>query len=140
MIRAVLDTNVIISTLITTKLSPVLQLYNALKYRQFIHLTSWSIIDEVEEVLNRANIIKLHKLQPLQLRIFLHELTTLSEVIPPLLSVTVVKNDPDDNKFIACAIEGSASHIVTGDKQHLLPLKEYRGIKIVSVRSFLEEL
>ncbi|MFN3740797.1 MAG: putative toxin-antitoxin system toxin component, PIN family [Thermodesulfovibrionales bacterium] len=48
----------------------------------------------------------------------------------------VVKDDPDDNKFIATALALKAGFIVTGDK-HLLSLKEYKGIKIVKPNEFL---
>jgi predicted nucleic acid-binding protein len=52
---------------------------------------------------------------------------TLSDVVP----------DPDDHKVLECAVAGGATHIVTGDKRHLLPLKYYQGIAIVSPNDFL---
>ena len=52
-----------------------------------------------------------------------------------LESVTV---DPDDNKIIECALVGGATHIVTGDKKHLLPLQSYQDIHIVTAVDFLE--
>lgn len=48
-----------------------------------------------------------------------------------------VDSDADDNKVIECAVVGSASHIVTGDQRHLLPLESYQGILIVSASDFL---
>ena len=42
----------------------------------------------------------------------------------------VVKEDPDDNKIIECAIESEAEYILSYDN-HLLRLKEYLGIKII---------
>ena len=50
-----------------------------------------------------------------------------------------ITTDPDDNKIIECAIVGGATHIVTGDKRHLLPLKNYQGIHIVTAIDFLEQ-
>ena len=47
--------------------------------------------------------------------------------------------DPDDNKIIECALVGGATHIVTGDKRHLLPLRNYQDILIVTAVDFLEE-
>ena len=38
-----------------------------------------------------------------------------------------ITTDPDDNKIIECALVGSATHIVTGDKKHLLPLQNYQA-------------
>lgn len=49
-----------------------------------------------------------------------------------------VTTDPDDNKIIECALVGSATHIVTGDKRHLLPLRNYQGIHILTAADFLE--
>ncbi len=49
----------------------------------------------------------------------------------------VVAADPDDDKVIACAVDGHATHIVTGDRRHLLKLRTYEGIVIVSPAEFL---
>ena len=50
-----------------------------------------------------------------------------------------VTTDPDDNKVIECALVGGATHIVTGDRRHLLPLRNYQDILIVTARNFLEQ-
>jgi len=57
----------------------------------------------------------------------------------PKRKVNVVKQDPDDNKFIEAALEGEADYIVTQDR-HLLKLKEFEGIKIVTPEEFLRIL
>jgi putative PIN family toxin of toxin-antitoxin system len=49
----------------------------------------------------------------------------------------VVQDDPDDNKFIECALECKADYIVSGDR-HLLNLKEYEGMKIINASEFLK--
>ena len=49
-----------------------------------------------------------------------------------------ITTDPDDDKIIECALVGGATHIVTGDKKHLLPLKNYQNIHIVTATDFLE--
>ena len=50
-----------------------------------------------------------------------------------------VTTDPDDNKVIECALVGGATHIVTGDRRHLFPLRNYQDILIVTARNFLEQ-
>ena len=50
-----------------------------------------------------------------------------------------VTTDPDDNKVIECAVVGGATHIITGDRKHLLPLESYQGILIVKPVDFLTE-
>ena len=61
----------------------------------------------------------------------------LAVLVEPKEHITAVKDDPDDNKFIEAAIAANASHIITQDKKHLIPLKEFRGIKIVTPEMFL---
>ena len=55
----------------------------------------------------------------------------------PKIRVRVVKDDPDDDKIIECAIDGEAVVIVSGDR-HLLKLKSYKGIRIINPREFWE--
>ena len=62
-----------------------------------------------------------------------------SIMVVPKRKVDVIKDDPDDNKFIETALEGKADYIVTQDK-HLLSIKEFEGIKIVSPEEFLRIL
>ena len=45
--------------------------------------------------------------------------------------------DPDDNKFIECAVDSGCYYVVSGDKD-LLTVKEYEGVRIVPVTEFLE--
>ncbi len=58
----------------------------------------------------------------------------LVKITNKLKSVTA---DPDDDKVIECAIIGGATHIVTGDKKHLLPLESYQGVLIVKAADLL---
>jgi len=62
-----------------------------------------------------------------------------SELVVPKRKVCAIKDDPDDNKFIETALESKADYIVTQDK-HLLNIKEFEGIKIVSPEEFLIHL
>ena len=50
-----------------------------------------------------------------------------------------ITTDPDDDMIIECAVVGGATHIVTGDQKHLLPLENYQGILIVKPADFLAE-
>lgn len=52
-------------------------------------------------------------------------------------ALRVIEEDPDDDKVLECAVVSSATHIVTGDHRHLLPLGSYQGIFIVSPADFL---
>lgn len=62
------------------------------------------------------------------------EVATIAE---PMEKIDIVKDDPDDNIILECAVAGNAHYIVTGDR-HLLGLKEFRGIRILNPREFIE--
>jgi uncharacterized protein len=53
-------------------------------------------------------------------------------------ALQVVVADPDDDKILECAVVGNATHVVTGDRRHLLPLGSFQGIAIVSPADFLQ--
>jgi predicted nucleic acid-binding protein len=53
-------------------------------------------------------------------------------------ALQAVEADPDDDKVIECAVNGPATHVVSGDRRHLLPLGVYQGISIVSPAEFLK--
>lgn len=54
-------------------------------------------------------------------------------------TLKVVEGDAEDDKVIECAVLGSATHIVTGDRRHLLPLESYQDILIVTASDFLSQ-
>jgi len=58
--------------------------------------------------------------------------------VQPKVKISVIKEKNDDNRILECAVEGKAQYIVSGDKHHLLPLKEYQCINILSPAKFLE--
>ena len=55
---------------------------------------------------------------------------------PISIKIEIIKDDPDDNKFIECAVTNNADYIISGDN-HLLNLREYENIKILSPKEFL---
>jgi predicted nucleic acid-binding protein len=64
----------------------------------------------------------------------------IADIIIPDIVPNVIENDPADNHILACAVSGNADVIVSGDKRHLLPLKEYEAIPIVRPADFLRML
>lgn len=130
-----MDTNLIVSGTATTSTVPY-QLLQSWRRAEYILLTSPPILEEVRDVLQRPE--KNFTISPDEIKDVIESLMTKAFVTRGELQVDVVKNDPDDNKFIAAALEGSASHIISGDR-HLLNIGAYQGIKIVTARNFLEE-
>jgi predicted nucleic acid-binding protein len=49
-------------------------------------------------------------------------------------------SDPDDRMFVECAVAANADYLVTGDKSHLLPLKNVGNIRVIAVSDFLKVL
>jgi uncharacterized protein len=131
--RVVLDANVYISALLVGRgCEEILTLGRTGVIRV---LSSPEIIDEVASVLRR----KFHW-SPADIRLFLDEACDLCQMIPFDPAEVEFPADPADAKILACAVAGKADVIVTGDKKHLLPLKRYRGIPIVSPAEFLEQI
>jgi len=56
---------------------------------------------------------------------------------PISIKIEIIKDDPDDNKFTECAVTNKADYIISGDN-HLLNLREYGNIKILSPKEFLD--
>ena len=97
------------------------------------------ILEELVDVLSR-DCFKL-KLDNVDNSIegILSRITSISTIVEPRETLDVIDEDPEDNKFLECALEGGAEYIVSGDK-HLLSMGEFKEIKIVKSRKFLEIL
>lgn len=65
------------------------------------------------------------------------DLLTFLRVVSITGQLRVVSADPDDDKVLECAAAAGATHVVTGDRRHLLPLGSFQGIAIVSAADFL---
>ena len=139
MIRAVLDTNVIVSGVLKedSVLGHLLKAF--LEEDKFLLVTSLEILREIASVLRYPKIQKIHGWSDEKIEAFLLRLLAVSLLTEGEIKVEVIKDDPEDNKFLSCAFEGEADYIVTGDA-HLKRLREYKGVKIITPRSFKEKL
>jgi uncharacterized protein len=136
-IRAVVDTNLIVSGVAASR-GAAFELLEAWREGKYILVTSSSILDEINDVFLRPKIQSTFGYSHDDVLNVMKTLSTQAYVTAGTAIIPEVSSDPDDNKFIACAIEGSASYIVTGDKHHLLPIQEYNGIAIVTARYFID--
>lgn len=131
MIKAVLDTNVVISAIIFGgKPRRVLNLAIEGKISLFF---SEPIFEEIREILGGRKF----RFTALQLSAVERELEAISDTVYPDKGIKIVKDDPDDDIFIECALAADADYIVSGDK-HLLDLKSYGKTKIVNAAEFIE--
>ena len=67
-------------------------------------------------------------------------LTEAAELVFPVERASGATPDPDDEMILECAVAGEADFIVSGDKKHLLALRQFKGIPIVSPAEFLRRL
>ena len=67
-------------------------------------------------------------------------LTEAAELVFPVERAAGATPDPDDEMILECALAAEADFIVSGDKKHLLMLRQYQGIPIVSPAEFLRQL
>jgi len=132
MIRIVIDTNVYISALMFGGLPG--SLLDLVFLRCFVTLVSPDLLRELDEKLKLK-----FKVSPEDAATILEKITGAAEVVQPKETLHVVKEDPDDNRVLECAVTGQADFVVTGDR-HLLGLTEYRSIKVLRVRQFLDAI
>jgi putative PIN family toxin of toxin-antitoxin system len=133
--RVVLDTNVVVSAYLHPQ-HTIAQILEKWKENEFDLLISAPILAEYQNILQRPRIRIRHQLNDEQIAEVIESFKELAIWIEPAETLSVVENDPDDNKFIECAVAGAAEYIVSGDP-HLLTIHAYRGIYIVSPAQFL---
>jgi putative PIN family toxin of toxin-antitoxin system len=139
MLKVVLDTNVLVSSLLVKAGVPA-QVVQAWRERQYILVTSPDLIAEVPATLSYPRLRRKYLLSDEDVE----QLTDLLEddalVVPGQAQVTgAIPADPADERVLACAVDARADVIVSGD-MHLLALGEYQGIPILTAHGFLERL
>jgi len=133
--RAVLDTNVLISGVIATGVP------HDLLVSGFQH--EYQLVVSVETLTEfRETLLKYPQRFQMSEREVQQEVETVryfAEFVDPDESLTVVEPDPDDDKFLEAALAGDVDYLVSGDS-HLLDIDSFRGIDIVDPRTFYDRL
>jgi putative PIN family toxin of toxin-antitoxin system len=130
--RVVIDTNIMVSAYLGSALKVIIASW---KSRRFTLVVSDAIADEYREVLQRPKF----QIEQTELDDFFSLLLDKAEFVIPLETINVVTDDPSDNKFIEAAIAGKVKLIVSGDN-HLLELKSFKDIPIITARDFIKWL
>jgi hypothetical protein len=136
--RAVVDTNVLVSGLITDQ-SPPAQIVDAWLDQSFVLITSIYQVEELGHVLAYPRIASRIRLEPTEVETILAGLLLQAEIEPGEIVLAGVTRDPKDDPILACALEGKADYLVSGDGD-LQVLETYEGIQIVTPRQFVELL
>lgn len=136
--RAVIDTNVVISAFLSPAGTPS-QVLNAWRLDAFELVVSESILIEYQKALSYESIRARHDMDAEDIAQVVEGFRHFAILVEVNEQAQVIVRDPEDNKFLECALAGEATYIVSGDS-HLLELKEYRGIQILSPAVFLAAL
>jgi putative PIN family toxin of toxin-antitoxin system len=132
MIRVVADTNIFISALMFGGLPGTF--LDLAFVRSFQLVTSPTLLDELDEKLRGK-----FEVSPEDADLIIARLESCALVVTPGIVLEVIKEDPDDDRVLECAVVGEADYVVSGDR-HLLKLGSYEGTPIMTVRQFMDAI
>jgi uncharacterized protein len=139
MLRVVLDTNIFVSSLLV-KVGVPAQLMDAWRDRRYVLITSLAITDEIRATLNYPRIRRKYNITDEDVEKLVVLLQHDALLVPGEADTAgAISADPTDEKILACALDGQADLIVSGNL-HLLDLVQYQRIPILNARQFLERL
>ena len=128
--KVVIDTNVFISGLnFAGKPNEVLELF--IKGEIEVYISPF-ILKELEEILRKK-----FEWNEKQLQKILDKIKKKAVIVQAETKISIIKAKEDDNRILECGVDGKVQYIISGDKRHILPLKNFRGIKILSPSEFL---
>jgi putative PIN family toxin of toxin-antitoxin system len=130
--RGVLDTNVFISGIFFS--GPPSRILKAWEDRRFQIVLSQDILIEYQRVAEDLS----RKFPTVDIVPIIELVTIHGQVVDTQGFDISICEDPDDDKFLECAVAGKCEIIVSGDK-HLLRVEEYQGITILNPRNFVEK-
>lgn len=129
--RVILDTNVFISGIFFT--GPPYEILKAWQDNRIRIVASPAILEEYQRVAETLS----SQYSGIDIGEIIDLLIAHAELIMPERLKGSVCEDPHDDKFLECAINGKAKFIISGDK-HLLRVSSYQGIKILTPRQFMD--
>ena len=137
MLRAVLDANVYVSAYVRPEGPPGQIVERFLRDAAFDVILTTAVVDEVLQALAYPKVRKSArtKVEP---ELWFEDIVMLAQFVTDH-HIGAVSRDPDDDKYIAAAIEGRALFVVSGDPD-LLAIEEHEGVRIVNPRAFLDLL
>jgi putative PIN family toxin of toxin-antitoxin system len=138
-LRAVLDANVYVSAFIRPEGPPGQIVERLLREPpSFEVVLSGEIIEEVVRALSYPKVRKYSRTD-VEPDLWFEDIVVVAQLTTGDYKVSAVSADPDDDKYLAAAIEGRATFVVSGDPD-LLAVKEHEGVRIVTPRAFLQLL
>ena len=135
--RAVLDTNVLVSATLV-RAGNEDHILRAWRRGRFELVLSQEILEELGRALLYEKLRRYRWMSEQEVIRLLELLASESLLVPGTLGVTASR-DPEDDKFLAAALERNARYVVSGDRD-LLELKRYRNVNIIRPTAFLKLL
>lgn len=129
-LRAVLDTNVLVSSLIFG--GKPQQAENLVLERKIVGITSPVLLAEFIDVLAKRFSFNEFRLKQTEKKIKKNFI-----IVKPKTTIKILK-DNSDNRVLEAAVEGGCRYIITGDKE-LLDLEFFKGIEIITPAKFLKK-
>ena len=136
--RAVLDTNVVVSAAVNPK-GPPAEIIRAWRARSFEWVTSLALLDELERTVFSPRVRRYMAWGEDEVAEFVTVVRQRAEVVSPSQQIDAIKDDPPDNRILEAAITAQADYIVSGDR-HLLELKTCEGVQVVTPARFVAVL
>ena len=133
MTQAVLDTNILVSAAIAR--GNEFELLELAKKGRYELILSTGILEEFEGVVSQERFGFTKNIR----EEIINNVIKIAKIVDSKGKIDAIKEDPDDNKIIECALEGKADYIISGDK-HLLKLGKFQGIEVITTTKFLELL
>lgn len=131
-----MDANVFVSAVLKPQ-SDLARIFDLLKAGKVKLIISSDILSEIRGVLLYPKLRKRHRRTPRKIDDFLKRTVRVSIITSGKMKVEEIKDDPEDNKYLAAAAEGKADFIISGD-HHLKELGIFQGIRILSPSMFLK--
>jgi putative PIN family toxin of toxin-antitoxin system len=100
---------------------------------------STAILAQIYRALHYPKIAIRHRWSEAQIHTFVDALASQAMLTPGALTLAVIEDDPADNRYLECAMEGEADFLVSGD-QLRLNFGAYQGVTILTPRAFLDGL
>jgi putative PIN family toxin of toxin-antitoxin system len=130
--RVALDTNVLISALHSSAGNPA-EIFRLALTGDIQLFSSQPLLKEFREVLSEK-----FEWPGTAVERAASVLSSLASMVELKERILAIHADDADNRVLECAVAARADVLVTGDRRHLLPLRELRGIKIISLAEFLQ--
>ncbi len=139
--RIVVDTNILVSAVLKKQSRPA-AIIDAVINGGLLLISSHAILKGARRVFSYPKLqilLKKNQVTGKEIDNYIDAISKLAILVPGKLKLDVIKNDPSDNEFLICAVEGQADFIVSGDR-HLTDIKLFQDIQIINPAEFLGQV